>query len=170
MSTRYLIRVDGGSWSKRIRRRTVIRRARRWTRKRGAEPGSKLVVRSVADRLPLAELPEAADFWPTTIQRIYREVYGGFPGADFWGVYNRRLIAGTSSWSQHSWARAIDIGVSGDSDLGNRIAAFLQSRPYDRSIRILWRVHAHFDHLHVEMVPACSGTPPSFPQNAEECR
>ena len=31
------------------------------------------------------------------------------------GVYNRRKISGTSAWSQHSWANALDLLYDGTS-------------------------------------------------------
>jgi hypothetical protein len=77
------------------------------------------------------------------------------------GVYNRRNIAGTNTWSQHAWGNAFDIG-------GN-VAVLDQVYVWLRNVRsagslpvgtILWRVKDHYDHIHVEAIPKQKGTPP----------
>lgn len=78
------------------------------------------------------------------------------------GVYNRRPIAGTSTWSQHSWGNAWDIGVK-DPTTGDRVHSYLAAKRLARALpigTILWRVRNHFDHIHVEGVPKQTGTPP----------
>jgi hypothetical protein len=73
-----------------------------------------------------------------------------------WGVYNRRVIAGTSIWSQHAWGNAWDIGCSGVA--GDRLAGWFRA---ELSVgTILWRVKDHFDHIHVEGLPKRTGIPP----------
>ena len=78
------------------------------------------------------------------------------------GVYNRRKIANSNTWSQHAWGNAWDIGVRSVT-LGNQIVAYLRAE--DRAGRlsvgtILWQVPDHYDHIHVEGAPKKTGTPP----------
>lgn len=79
------------------------------------------------------------------------------------GVYNRRPIAGTSTWSQHAWGNAWDIGVKGPKLMGDQLVDYLRTE--DRAGRlsvgtILWQVKDHFDHVHVEGDPKKTGVPP----------
>ena len=78
------------------------------------------------------------------------------------GVHVCRKIAGSSSWSQHSWDDAIDIGIGSDMKLGDDIYRFLKKNegkfgPYYETI---WREPSHWDHLHWSLAPAHTGTPP----------
>lgn len=76
------------------------------------------------------------------------------------GQYNRRKIANTNTWSQHSWANAPDIHVQSLAD-GDIIYAWLVQNKAALGIRnILWRVTNHYDHLHVDVWPKGVGTPP----------
>ena len=83
------------------------------------------------------------------------------------GVYNRRFIAGTRIWSQHSWGNAWNVGVRRDErhrgGAGDRLNTWLlaERRAGRLLIRlILWRIRRHFDHLHIEGAPKKRGTPP----------
>jgi hypothetical protein len=80
------------------------------------------------------------------------------------GVYNRRKIAGSQTWSQHSWGNAWDIGVrSWSMDDGDRLVAWLRKERDSGQLPIgliLWRVKDHFDHIHVEGKPKWTGVPP----------
>lgn len=83
------------------------------------------------------------------------------------GVYNRRKIAGTTTWSQHAWGNAEDIGVAvgsrGPGGPGDQLAAWLRAERRAGNLPvglILWRVRNHFGHLHIEGVPKMTGTPP----------
>jgi MYXO-CTERM domain-containing protein len=97
-----------------------------------------------------------------------------FPQISGVGIYNCRLIGGSSSMSIHGMGRALDIhiplaGGEADNDLGDPVAQFLienaeaigiQAVIWDRSI---WKSnrnprhydyggqHPHHDHLHVEL-------------------
>ncbi len=87
------------------------------------------------------------------------------------GQYKRRLIAGTQTWSQHSWANGLDIYTSpaigtiaeGDWKVnGDAIAQFLRDNRELFGIRyILWWVRNHYDHIHVDFWPKGVDTPPS---------
>lgn len=100
------------------------------------------------------------------VEKIVVDLFGeGIIGI---GQYNRRYISGTTVWSQHSWANGIDIHVSrgtatGEAKIvGDAIAKFLRDNKYKFGIRtILWWRKAHYDHLHVDMWPKGTGTPPT---------
>ena len=91
------------------------------------------------------------------------------------GVYNRRPIAGTSTWSQHSWANAWDIGPPKDEPYYNA-PTLTEIAKHMRALRdkgtlvngakigtILWQVKNHYDHIHIERAPKQTGTPPMNP-------
>jgi hypothetical protein len=78
------------------------------------------------------------------------------------GQYNRRYIGGTTIWSQHAYANAIDIMVGlNNFAAGDVIYAFLAKNKEAFGIRtLLWRVTAHYDHIHVDFWPRGVYTPP----------
>lgn len=73
-------------------------------------------------------------------------------------ITNCRRIAGSSSWSQHSWSNAADIFVN--LNTGNQLAKRLRERfgPWIKTL--LWQVPDHYDHIHVDMWPTGISTPP----------
>ena len=82
------------------------------------------------------------------------------------GVYNRRPIGGTSSWSQHSWANALDMHMVTIEE-GDQLYAWLDARREELGIRVLlWRVNRHWNvapparHCHADFWPKGIGTPP----------
>lgn len=106
-----------------------------------------------------------------------------FPTVRSLGTYNRRKIAGTNVWSQHAydppygWAwdirppasdqhQVVDAGKSNTLDQVFRRLS--QWRAEGRRFggykigTILWRVRAHYDHIHVELSPKRRGTPPIY--------
>lgn len=91
-----------------------------------------------------------------------------FPSLLFERV-NCRRIAGSRTWSQHSWpggnARDIfgpDKKPSPSSQaLLDAVAAYLRSNQIRYGIkRILWRVPDHWNHVHADMWPTGYGFPP----------
>lgn len=108
------------------------------------------------------------------IDPISDAVHAEFSQLVSWGKWNRRPIAGTNIWSQHSWANAEDIADPNDlyaSPLLDEVAAWLR---YHRKVgtvfgdgakvgTVLWRVRNHWDHIHYERAPKQSGTPPLRP-------
>lgn len=85
-----------------------------------------------------------------------------------WGTYNRRKIAGSTSWSQHAWGNAWDIGCSLAE--GDALVRWLKAERDSGRLpigTILWRVKDHFDHIHVEGKPKKTGTPPVINTEAD---
>jgi len=83
------------------------------------------------------------------------------------GQYNRRPIAGTKVWSQHSWGNALDLHVSvGRADAvekanGDRIAKWLRSNKTALGVKaVIWWTTSHYDHIHVDFWPKGHSTPP----------
>ena len=91
---------------------------------------------------------------------IVKPLWAAFPQLHYLGCYNCRHIAGSSSWSEHSWADAIDIGPP-NMAYGDKVYRWLMNNKGRFDItRVLWRVSGHFDHLHIDFDPDHSGTPP----------
>jgi len=90
-----------------------------------------------------------------------------FPDVKF-GVTNCRPIAGTSTWSQHSWSNAIDIFFSEYGDTSpthqaqiDEVAVWLREHEAELDIRVfLWKTKNHYDHIHLDFWPKGYGTPP----------
>ena len=90
--------------------------------------------------------------------KLYEEIWGKFPnGLTYWGGFNCRSIAGTSSWSQHAWGNALDVHTA-TMGLGDDVARFC--RTLKLAAETLWKVPNHFDHVHVTAAPKKAGTPP----------
>lgn len=76
------------------------------------------------------------------------------------GQYNRRPIAGTTTWSQHSWGNALDFHVRNKAH-GDQIADWLRANAKALGVRTtLWWVRSHYDHIHVDFWPRGLWTPP----------
>jgi len=84
------------------------------------------------------------------------------------GLYNRRRIAGSLSWSQHSWPNAADLffTVYGDTSAAHQlrlaeVARWLRTAyPHPEDVRyLLWLVKNHYDHIHIDFWPKGYGTP-----------
>lgn len=81
-------------------------------------------------------------------------------------------------WSEHSWSNAGDIMLrdwSGRKALGDRIAAYMRSRP-DLWAEVYWWIAAHYDHVHGtanprrnydnKQTPPCAGGKDDLPMDA----
>lgn len=124
------------------------------------------------------------------IDPVRRVVEREFPTVRSFGVYNRRYIAGTRQWSQHSWGAAWDIRppasdryqvVTGSKVFPIRrntlddVYAFLIAQR-NRGVtfggrrigNVLWRVKNHYDHIHVELSPKFTGVPPLSPPTKDD--
>ena len=82
------------------------------------------------------------------------------------GVYNRRRIARSNKWSQHSWANGLDLHVNTIAE-GDELDTYLHGNREELGIRILlWRHPNHWDvppprrHVHVDFWPKGVQTPP----------
>ena len=104
---------------------------------------------------------KAADQALEVLQHVYPELRAG--------ITNCRKISGSSTWSQHSWSAALDIhhkdwGYSTNPTHQrwlDGVSAFLTSNEYALSIRThLWRVSAHYDHIHIDFWPRGYSSPP----------
>lgn len=79
-----------------------------------------------------------------------------------------RYIAGTTTWSQHAYGNAVDIGVTGtlhyaiahwiDANSGLLNIAHLLADPYFPS-----PLGDHYTHVHADPYPQWGGTPPGHP-------
>lgn len=114
----------------------------------------KVRIHTQADKIP--PIPQCTP----AIADVWRAVYGRFGNAIInWGICNCRKIAGSSSWSQHSWCNAWDI--HGSNTTMNSVNRFLNQNKGKLNIaNILWQVPDHFDHVHVDCLPTRTGTPP----------
>jgi len=77
------------------------------------------------------------------------------------GVTNCRKIAGSQTYSQHSWSNAGDIYTT-NKDLQDKVAADIKATfgPHVRNV-LTWRYNAaHWNHVHVDMWPKGWLTPP----------
>lgn len=91
---------------------------------------------------------------------IVQPLWTQFPSLQYWGCYNCRHIANSSSWSEHAWADAIDVHAATMAQ-GDQVYRWLRSNQGRFGItRVLWRVTGHYDHLHIDFDPDHSGTPP----------
>lgn len=97
---------------------------------------------------------------PTTAALAYRAtMLARFPRAANWGIYSCRHIAGSSTWSQHAWANAVDLAPP-DRAYGDKMAEFVRANAGALRIEhLLWQVRDHYDHIHVDFTPNFTGTP-----------
>jgi hypothetical protein len=92
------------------------------------------------------------------INTIIEWVRSEYPDLPRIQTTNCRTIAGSNTWSQHSWANAADIFVN--TTQGNELKPLLEQR-FGKWIKvILWQVPGHFDHIHVDTWPTGMATPP----------
>lgn len=107
------------------------------------------------------------------VRNYYARLKNAFAGWDISnaGIYNRRNIAGTSTWSQHAWGNAIDIVIGSTTNVLNSELAQAKmdmmagwTAANHNALRVatqLWRANAdHMNHMHVDFWPQGTGTPP----------
>jgi hypothetical protein len=98
-----------------------------------------------------------------------------------YGCFNRRKVAGTSTWSLHAEGRALDVGVGpADDDIGWALACELvANRAFYGVQRVIWDAHIwsveridewrgvspgtnpHHDHVHLEQYREAASRPTS---------
>ncbi len=94
-----------------------------------------------------------------------------FPGAwQNWGIHVCRKIYGSSSWSQHSWDDACDMGVGNDKKAGDEIHRWsvVNEKQFGGYCENIWwetpstgdPTQDHRDHGHRSLAPCHKGTPP----------
>ncbi|MCX5790011.1 MAG: hypothetical protein NTX64_16135 [Elusimicrobia bacterium] len=154
------------------------------TRDRSGKPGSDILVRIVRQdsKAPKPDDVSAVTGGPVkpaktpgndAVDLLHAAAWKAFPDLESWGICNCRHIAGSSSWSQHSWCNAEDLhrDIKG---LGYKrsmdpVAEWLHANRSRYGIEnIVWRrdpkcdepTYDHCDHIHVDMVPNRKGTPP----------
>jgi hypothetical protein len=94
-------------------------------------------------------------------------VFGVF-GAMPIGVVAVRFIEGTTTWSQHAYGNAVDFMVAGERH--RQLAFFLNANRSGLDIAHLLAdpyfpspLGNHYNHVHVDFLPAWGGTPPGHP-------
>lgn len=115
---------------------------------------------------PDVQLPEANTHVDYLYGYLFREHRGDFPGIESWGTCNRRYIAGTTTWSEHSPWLAPDPGcnaldVHASYAVMNDVAHRVDSLPH--VAKVLFYNHewtkatgwisaniGHYDHVHIE--------------------
>jgi hypothetical protein len=104
------------------------------------------------------------------IDAIYGWLQGNFKGRwENWGICVCKRISGSSSWSQHAYCNAIDVGGSTGNLSAIAKAAVAAARagkiPCDQVIWQGWehlhggRVYDHYDHVHLTGKPQRGGYP-----------
>lgn len=85
------------------------------------------------------------------------------------GVTNCRPIAGSQTYSQHSWSNALDIHFTSSVSVpatgealaaGTRMVAALQDRFGEELYELIWQASGHWEHIHVSTWPKGWLTPP----------
>ena len=98
--------------------------------------------------------------------KLKADLAARFPGIII-QEYNRRPIAGTSTWSQHSWPNALDLCFTTMWDdspqhqqMLDQVARFIRDNYEVYNVRyLLWRRPNHYGHIHVDFWPMGYGTP-----------
>ena len=100
------------------------------------------------------------------LARAMRLLIAEFPGIRF-GIYNRRKISGSETWSQHSWPNALDIVFTKYGDTSwthqaqlDKVYEYIMDNAVLFKARyVLWRRRNHWDHIHLDFWPMGYGTP-----------
>lgn len=142
-----------------------------------ASPGIDAFVSGVGDGIlrikTIEDLPEPPSWSGASpeLSKMLDDLWREFPGDwQNWGIHVCRKIYGSSSWSQHSWNDAVDVGVGNDKQAGDDIHRWLNANENKYGgfcENIWWEVPStgdatqdHRDHIHVSLGPCHTGTPP----------
>jgi hypothetical protein len=153
------------------------------TRINGADIGTRLIIAphegsSYSIRKVEVEPPVMDTIGNERIDRIYTFVFKKYSFAQNWGIYNCRKVAGSSTYSQHAWANALDVGASTPEQLaivaqdlvraqepGGELENIVQTvivanRVWRKGDGWLPYTGIYHSHVHVDASPNYSGTPP----------
>jgi len=153
------------------------------TRIKGADIGTKLVIEptrgnSYSIRKVEVSPPVMDTIGNERIDRIYTHVFRKYSFAQNWGIYACRRISGSTSYSQHAWANALDIGASTPEQLNIVAQELVRAQepggPLEGIVYTvivanrLWRKGEgwlpyggiYHSHVHVDASPNYSGIPP----------
>jgi Extensin-like protein C-terminus len=120
--------------------------------------GAVIATRKI--QVPDIDYPNISSNATPRAKACVKPLWDEFPSLDYWGCYNCRHIAGSSSWSEHAWADALDVHAP-TMAYGDKVYRWLMNNKGRLGItRVLWRVAGHYDHLHIDFDPDHSGTPP----------
>ena len=131
-------------------------------------------------------LPGDTRKYTAATERLVTALNEQFPRAASLGIYNRRFIANTTIWTQHSWGNAVDItsptGVTKPSlnDRSSqwdpryaehfayldRVNRWLLTQPKIRTR--LWRRTNHYNHIHIDFYPKQYGIPPLLTNESDD--
>ena len=97
--------------------------------------------------------------------KVFSEIHKLFPGVSNFGINSCRHISGSTTWSQHSWGNALDVGCSGS--LGNQVYAWAVKNKAAINAEVICfqsmggcNAAEHQDHVHIDFAPHFTGTPP----------
>lgn len=114
--------------------------------------------------------PEVETPGTDAIDKIYGWLRAEFPGRwENWGICVCKRVLGSSTWSQHAYCNAIDVGGStANLDMIAK-AATAKAKAGDLPIdQVIWKgwehvhggsVYDHYDHVHLTGAPQRSGYP-----------
>ena len=97
------------------------------------------------------------------VKKVWRWLFGFYLDAGSLGVYNCRKIAGSSRYSEHAWADALDFTRPGYPDsLFPVERALMGNQKRFRITRVIGPADNadHTNHLHVDLEPDHYGVPP----------
>ena len=127
----------------------------------------------------MIRLPSNPDAYTDATARFVEKLNARFPEVQSLGIYNRRPIAGTSTWSQHSWGNAVDITTADWLELReltpahyallDEVYEWIMANYASLAARyVLWRRPSHYNHIHIDFHPKGTGTPPVLGADSEE--
>jgi hypothetical protein len=128
--------------------------------------GFAKAVKEVA--LSLVQTAAASTNGTPAEQRYAAALFSVFPSLKSAGVYSRRKILGSTTWSQHAWGNAIDV-VGGTTEMNAGANWSFANRANYNIAHLLWQgrnminglgVYDHFNHFHSDFNPQGTGTPP----------
>lgn len=164
---RFRVRIRGqGTWTAPLGLPAAMDEVKaRLTR---AAVGDMVLVEGRTGLVRIRKVLRNAKIMPTPgtprIDRLHHFLWERFPDLESWGICNCRRISGSSTWSQHAWCNAEDLHrvAGGSVKKGlDPVYRWLQANQRRFHIaHILWQVPDHYDHIHVDMAPNESGTPP----------